>query len=89
MVQLNKDPILWQTYELIGAIEKCGASTLLTEAVVKAGDLMIALEKLVDEKKALESTMPPMVYRPVTGRTIPDLTKREHICEWQREVRAV
>lgn len=27
----------------------------------------------------------PMVKRP-TGRTIPDLTKREHICEWQSAV---
>jgi hypothetical protein len=29
----------------------------------------------------------PMVHR-ATGRTIPDLTTREHICEWQREVKS-
>ncbi len=27
----------------------------------------------------------PMVLRP-TGRTIPDLTKREHVCEWQNTI---
>jgi hypothetical protein len=25
----------------------------------------------------------PMVYRPATGKTIPDLTGRAHLCEWQ------
>lgn len=30
----------------------------------------------------------PMIVRP-TGRTIPDLRFREHLCEWQRQVRPV
>ena len=30
----------------------------------------------------------PMVTRPGTGRTIPDLTGIEHVCKWQRVVTA-
>jgi hypothetical protein len=29
----------------------------------------------------------PMVLRPATGRTIPDLTHREHVCEWQSAIK--
>lgn len=47
-MHLDKHPILWQVYELAQAIEKCGASTQLTEAVLKASALGEAIEKLID-----------------------------------------
>lgn len=34
----------------------------------------------------LAALVPPMVLRP-TGRAIPDMTKREHVCEYQAEIR--
>ena len=55
MVQLNKHPILWQCAGVIDAIEECGASEKLTAAVIKAGNLTNAVEKLVDETTTLRA----------------------------------
>lgn len=35
-----------------------------------------------------EAITVPAVHRPATGRTIPDLRKMEHVCEFQREIKA-
>lgn len=47
------------------------------------------MESVTDEIYAYLANVEfiPFVQRP-TGRTIPDLTKREHICEWQGKARA-
>lgn len=43
-----------QGYNVIQAIEECGASEELTNAVIKASDFLDAVEKLVDENKRLD-----------------------------------
>ena len=53
-MQLDKHPILWKAYEVCQAIEECGASEKLAQAVVKAGDLGNEIEKLVDRIAELE-----------------------------------
>ncbi len=50
----------------------------------RADDLQAKVASLEFDLKQLNI---PMVLRP-TGRTIPDLTKREHICEWQSNLTA-
>lgn len=42
---------------------------------------------LTQAAELLRTEPVPLVKRPATGRTIPDLTKREHVCEWQSEIR--
>ena len=46
-------PILDQIYDLCQAIEKCGASPELTDAVTKAGDLRAPISELVEQAIAL------------------------------------
>jgi hypothetical protein len=53
-MQLDKHPILWQAYNVCQAIEECGASDKLTQAVIKASDLRNEIEKLVDRIAELE-----------------------------------
>ena len=36
--------------------------------------------------RSVQATAAPMVKRP-SGRTIPDMTGIEHICQWQREIK--
>lgn len=45
MANLSKHPLLMQAYDVIQAIEECGASTKLTDAVTKAGALLDAIDK--------------------------------------------
>ncbi len=73
-MDIGKHPILMQAHEVCLAIEKCGASTELTEAVTKASDLMCDIEKFVDvarHAKALLDTMnasePPDAHYWVEG----------------------
>ena len=47
-MRLDKHPILMQGHELMQAIEECGASVELTAAVIKAGELLEEVDKLVD-----------------------------------------
>ena len=47
-MDISKNPLLQQCYDVCLAIEKCGASRELTKAVAKAGDLMRDLDKIVD-----------------------------------------
>lgn len=44
MTDISKHPLLKQCYEVIQAIEECGASEKLTEAVTKAGKLLEAID---------------------------------------------
>jgi hypothetical protein len=48
-MRLDKHPILMQGYEVIQSIEDCGASEKLTHAVILAGELMVEVDKLVDQ----------------------------------------
>ncbi len=48
-MRLDKHPILMQAHNVVQAIEECGASEELTNAVVKAGELMEEINKLVDK----------------------------------------
>lgn len=52
MVDLSRHPILWQCYNLTNAIEECGVSVELTNAVTKASELMNSVDKLVGELEA-------------------------------------
>lgn len=56
-IRLDRHPILMQAYEVIQAIEECGASVKLTDAVVKAGDLLDNLKLLIDEFDELKFRM--------------------------------
>lgn len=53
-MNLDKHPILMQGYKVIQAIEECGASEELTNAVIKASEFLDAVEKLVDENQRLD-----------------------------------
>ena len=53
MVQLNKHPSLIQCYAVMHNIELCGCSVELTAAVQEAGELMDAIESLVDSRNNL------------------------------------
>lgn len=44
MTDISKHPLLRQAYEVCIAIEHCGASPQLTEAVTKASDLLKSLD---------------------------------------------
>lgn len=57
MVQLNKHAILWEAFEVVQAIDKCEASELLTQAVIKASKLMDNIELLVDENIELKKEL--------------------------------
>ena len=50
MVDIAKHPILKQCYEVLDAIEDCGASEKLTEASIKASDLLSSLDALITNK---------------------------------------
>ena len=52
-MNLDKHPILMQGYNVIQAIEECDASEKLTNAVIKAGELLNEIEKLVDTNQRL------------------------------------
>lgn len=41
-----------------------------------------------EEPKEKTNFLIPAVFRPATGRIIPDLRKREHVCEFQSEIKA-
>ena len=47
-MQLYKHPILMQGFNVVQAIEECGASEKLTHAVILAGEYNDEVEKLVD-----------------------------------------
>ncbi len=53
-MDISKHPILKQGYDVIQAIEKCGASEELTNAVIAASELLEQVEKLVDDNKILK-----------------------------------
>jgi len=53
-MNLNDHPILMQGYDVIQAIEECGASVKLTNAVILAGELLDEINKLVGENKLYE-----------------------------------
>lgn len=47
MTQIDRHPLLEQAYEVCLAIEECGASVELTNAVTKASALLAALDKFI------------------------------------------
>ena len=51
MTNLAKHPLLMDCYNVCQAIEACGASPELTNAVSKASDLMRGIEALVDRHR--------------------------------------
>lgn len=48
MTDISKHPLLKQAYDVCHAIEECGASIELTNAVTKASALLMALGKFID-----------------------------------------
>lgn len=59
-MNLDKHPILWQGYYVVQAIETCGVSTELTNAVIKAGEYNEAVERLVDENTDMKAQVENM-----------------------------
>ena len=57
MVDISKHPILRQIYELCLAIEACGASTELTNAVALASALNAPAEALIQRIEHLEKEL--------------------------------
>lgn len=55
MTDISKHPLLQQAYDVIQAIEVCGASVYLTDAVTKASALLAALDKFVSTPVGGES----------------------------------
>lgn len=53
-MDIGKHPLLKQCYELSMAIERCGASLEVTEAVTQASALMRDIEKLTDRLTSYE-----------------------------------
>jgi hypothetical protein len=47
-MNINRHPLIRQSYDLIQAIEECGASEKLTAAVNMAVDLMTAIDDFLD-----------------------------------------
>lgn len=47
-MNIDRHPLIKQSYDLIHAIEDCGASEKLTKAIIMAGDLMTAIDKFLD-----------------------------------------
>lgn len=57
-MRLDKHPILVEAYNVVMAIEECGASEKLTHAVIKASELAESIDKLLDEhEKAITTTL--------------------------------
>jgi len=54
-MDISRHPILKEAYEVCQAIEESGASEKLTAAVIKAGDLMSSIDKLLDEATKLKT----------------------------------
>ncbi|MGC6389707.1 hypothetical protein ACMV8I_18880 [Ewingella sp. S1.OA.A_B6] len=52
MVNLSNNPLLQQAYDVIQAIEKCGASIELTAAVTKASALLTAIDEFIKIREA-------------------------------------
>lgn len=48
--------------------------------------MLEAWQEFVNTKPKNPNPQIPFVYRPATGRTIPDLTDMEHVCKFQRTV---
>jgi len=55
-MNLSKHEILKESYDVVQAIEECGASEKLTTAVVKASDLGESIDKLLDEIDKLKQS---------------------------------
>lgn len=47
MTQIDRHPLIRQAYDVCIAIEECGASVELTNAVTKASALMLDLDKFI------------------------------------------
>jgi hypothetical protein len=82
IMNLYKHPILRQGYNVMQAIEECGASEKLTKAVIMAGKLMDEVEKLVDAGRVLTCVYCGMEYpqgTPSHGAQV--LTDHIKVCE--------
>lgn len=55
LIDINKHPLIKQAYEVCQAIEKCGASVELTDAVTKASALMQGIANAVSLLDELEA----------------------------------
>jgi hypothetical protein len=66
-MNLSKHPILKQGYDVIQAIEECGASEKLTHAVTLAGKLLDEIDNLVD-RLMVYSALDEMVADSIAAR---------------------
>lgn len=54
-MDISKHPLLKRCSDLCHAIERCGASPELTDAVTQASALMVEIESVTDEVAALRN----------------------------------
>jgi hypothetical protein len=50
MIDISKHPILTKCYEVMLAIEECGCNEKVTEASLKADELLNQIDKLINNK---------------------------------------
>lgn len=68
-IDLSSHPILQQAFDVIQAIEKCGASVELTNAVTKAGELMTAINELIAIRELKGDKVPVAEIRLIPSNT--------------------
>lgn len=68
-MNLSKHPLLKQCYDVMQAIEMCGASPALTAAVIKAGELLESIDKQLH----------PENYKPITTPSMSDQTIEQEL----------
>ena len=74
-IDLSSHPILQQAFDVIQAIEKCGASVELTNAVTKAGELMTAINEILTIRELKGDQVPAAVIHFSKHRKLPDGSK--------------
>lgn len=75
LIDINKHPLIKQAYEVCQAIEKCGASVELTDAVTKASALMQGIANAVSLLDELEDAQNRSVELPSFDGYVPHIAK--------------
>ncbi|WP_060538576.1 crAss001_48 related protein [Pseudomonas sp. NBRC 111125] len=65
MTNITRHPLIQQAYDVCQAIEACGASVELTNAVTKASNLMRAIDDFIPVLPAGTESLPPHQQRVV------------------------
>lgn len=69
MVDISRHKLIHQAYDVCQAIEMCGASVELTNAVTKASALMLDLDKFIPTHSAEDAFQHFLSYSGNSGQT--------------------